>query len=740
MFQSAQKSDSKQKKDNSSGKENGSRLDPSVYFHVPDLTYGAAEVAQLKEEEELQRKEATSPVAQRMVEEEEEKAVQGKSVQGQEEEELQMKASSNSSKEGTNSSGTTVRIPEEVQAKMEGSFGTSFSDVNIHSNDNSATHMGALAYTQGNNVHFAPGQYNPGTSKGQELLGHELTHVVQQRHGRVQPVKQGKGMPVNDSPSLEDEADVMGKKAADGERVDSISSVSNINTGQVQFKEKEDVKGEIGLKNGSVERERGEVTVGGENAEGEGMRPVTYENEEEYQQSEDRIAELKNSKKAATHAFFEFVAHFLAYQPEGYEVDRNKNILNIIEQNGYMFDAIEEGRLGFQYVKLISKRSDQNDIVAFRGTKPGIKPSELGTIYADTDPTAVGYQQFLMNKGKIQGALRGKGKVDIAGHSLGGGLAQIVASYYTSQIGNVYTFQAPGIDDKMIARFNQSEEKPNVHHHIAIGDMVDKAGEQNLPGNVYAHDFGTFWIHSKDLLQQCGANIMGVAKGVFGTMKESGSITDNVVKGVLESGIPLVGDHLLQKRIEKICTDIQDMNNQIDSVKAEASALKELLGNVVTAIGEAHLGFMFSSDNFKEARTEAHIDDSFYTSKNKEQGAGKDKMNEASVVTAHESYPFQDERGIAEPIRDAVGSFIYTMLLSPAQIFLAYETVDFIIAAIEAVKNAMIALWELLVQLASSAWDAIKSIPDKLRATVDEIGYWINYMNTIDFWMDLYRM
>ncbi len=66
--------------------------------------------------------------------------------------------------------------------------------------------MGALAYTQGNNVHFAPGQYNPSSQKGQELLGHELTHVVQQREGRVQPTKQGKGMSVNDSPVLEKEA------------------------------------------------------------------------------------------------------------------------------------------------------------------------------------------------------------------------------------------------------------------------------------------------------------------------------------------------------------------------------------------------------------------------------------------------------------------------------------------------------------------------------------------------------
>lgn len=86
------------------------------------------------------------------------------------------------------SNGSNTSLPKDVKSKMENSFGTDFSQVNIHKNDEGATQMGALAYTQGSNVHFAPGQYNPGSQKGQELLGHELTHVVQQREGRVMPM------------------------------------------------------------------------------------------------------------------------------------------------------------------------------------------------------------------------------------------------------------------------------------------------------------------------------------------------------------------------------------------------------------------------------------------------------------------------------------------------------------------------------------------------------------------------
>jgi hypothetical protein len=51
---------------------------------------------------------------------------------------------------------------------------------------------------------------------------------VQQREGRVQPTKQGKGKAVNDNPSLESEADSMGKKAANGQQVDVAGKGSGV--------------------------------------------------------------------------------------------------------------------------------------------------------------------------------------------------------------------------------------------------------------------------------------------------------------------------------------------------------------------------------------------------------------------------------------------------------------------------------------------------------------------------------
>jgi hypothetical protein len=105
------------------------------------------------------------------------------------------------------------KMPENVQTQMESALGSDFSDVNIHVGSK-APEVGALAYAQGNDIHFAPGQYNPDSAAGQQLLGHELTHVVQQRQGRVKPTMDIGGMPVNDDPSLEKEADRMGAKAA----------------------------------------------------------------------------------------------------------------------------------------------------------------------------------------------------------------------------------------------------------------------------------------------------------------------------------------------------------------------------------------------------------------------------------------------------------------------------------------------------------------------------------------------
>ena len=62
-------------------------------------------------------------------------------------------------------------------------FGHDFANVRVHADAEaaeSARSVNALAYTVGPDVVFGAGQYAPGTREGQQLLAHELTHVVQQ--------------------------------------------------------------------------------------------------------------------------------------------------------------------------------------------------------------------------------------------------------------------------------------------------------------------------------------------------------------------------------------------------------------------------------------------------------------------------------------------------------------------------------------------------------------------------------
>jgi hypothetical protein len=71
-----------------------------------------------------------------------------------------------------------------IRGWMESAFGTSFSDVRIHTDGNAAalsSELNAHAFTVGADVAFGAGEYRPGTIAGDALIAHELAHVVQQR-------------------------------------------------------------------------------------------------------------------------------------------------------------------------------------------------------------------------------------------------------------------------------------------------------------------------------------------------------------------------------------------------------------------------------------------------------------------------------------------------------------------------------------------------------------------------------
>ena len=109
-----------------------------------------------------------------------------------------------------------TELPGPLRAKMERAFRTDLSQVRIHADDSSADSINALAATQGKDIHFAPGQYDPASQEGQRIIGHEMAHVVQQMQGRVDSPTGGR-TPINSDQRLEAEADEWGAKATRGE-------------------------------------------------------------------------------------------------------------------------------------------------------------------------------------------------------------------------------------------------------------------------------------------------------------------------------------------------------------------------------------------------------------------------------------------------------------------------------------------------------------------------------------------
>jgi hypothetical protein len=74
-------------------------------------------------------------------------------------------------------------LDTETRAYFEPRFRYDFSNVRVHTNADagrSARELSARAYTVGQHIAFAPGEFAPATQDGQKLIAHELAHVAQQ--------------------------------------------------------------------------------------------------------------------------------------------------------------------------------------------------------------------------------------------------------------------------------------------------------------------------------------------------------------------------------------------------------------------------------------------------------------------------------------------------------------------------------------------------------------------------------
>jgi hypothetical protein len=86
--------------------------------------------------------------------------------------------------------GTGQGLDHRTRGQMETAFGADFGGVRIHTDtraDGLNHALSARAFATGRDVFFRQGEYDPGSSRGRELLAHELTHVVQQTGGGAGP-------------------------------------------------------------------------------------------------------------------------------------------------------------------------------------------------------------------------------------------------------------------------------------------------------------------------------------------------------------------------------------------------------------------------------------------------------------------------------------------------------------------------------------------------------------------------
>jgi len=80
-------------------------------------------------------------------------------------------------------------LPGSTRDFFEPRFGQDLSDVRVHHDAdaaNAASEINAQAFTQGRDIYFGAGKYQPNSEGGKHLLAHELAHTMQQTDGAGQ--------------------------------------------------------------------------------------------------------------------------------------------------------------------------------------------------------------------------------------------------------------------------------------------------------------------------------------------------------------------------------------------------------------------------------------------------------------------------------------------------------------------------------------------------------------------------
>jgi LysM repeat protein len=136
-------------------------------MRMPDTPFVQRKCAECEEKEKLQRKLLAAPATSFIQKEGDDTSTASEAVASQ--------------ISTTKSSGRSIDKP--ALSFMESRFGTDFSNVKIHTNNDAVQmnrELDAQAFTVGHDIYFNSGKYAPDSERGKHLLAHELAHTVQQ--------------------------------------------------------------------------------------------------------------------------------------------------------------------------------------------------------------------------------------------------------------------------------------------------------------------------------------------------------------------------------------------------------------------------------------------------------------------------------------------------------------------------------------------------------------------------------
>jgi hypothetical protein len=367
-------------------------------------------------------------------------------------------------------------LPDDVQIALGQVFGHDLSQIRIYADETAARAADALearALTFGQNIVFNRGEYVPDTEMGWKTLLHEVAHTAQQRHATTDP-----GNAPDSSHAHETEARAFTRGSISSAALTpSSAAVARLRPG-----EGEGHDGDGGHLNRAALLEMA-------------AHRLAYEH---FDEDGNWVPESSVTAASGTPEFLE--------QTRALEEERRNHefAMEMMRRSGYDVDSSRsvEGMNGFgmrTFLPMAGEGAEAlSPIVAFRGTNDMVED----LVGSDTNPEGIGADQFTLNRDLIRAEMArasgfGSGSLTLSGHSLGGALAQRAGAELPDLVGDITTFQSPGVTADVAERVEAANADriarglapiSSTHFRASDMDVVPWAGDALTPGTVETFD------------------------------------------------------------------------------------------------------------------------------------------------------------------------------------------------------------------------------------------------------------